>query len=247
MSFTTSLLLGITQGLTEFLPVSSSGHLVLVQSLFPAFVQPGVLFDVVLHAGTLTAVVLYFRQQILKLSSRYLLLIVVASFPAALVGYLFSSFFESLFVNPKLVGFALLATAAMSFFTDRFSTKRKKINFGQAFWVGLFQAVAIIPGISRSGSTIFAATATKIDRREAARFSFLLSVPAVLGANLLQFLKYGVSYQEISLDYYLVGFVAAAITGYLAIKLVYQFLLARNFKFFAVYCLLVGLGVILFF
>ncbi len=247
MSFTTSLLLGIIQGLTEFLPVSSSGHLVLIQSFSPAFAQPGVLFDVVLHAGTLTAIILYFWKQIPKLGSRYLSLIIVASLPAALVGYLFSDFFEGLFVNPRLVGFALLATAAVNFSVDRFSAKLKRINFGQAFWVGLFQAVAIIPGVSRSGSTIFAGTATKIDRQEAARFSFLLSVPAVLGANLLQFLKYGIGYQEISLNYYLVGFVMAAVAGYLAIKLVYQFLLAKKFKFFGIYCLLVGLGVILFF
>ncbi|OGM31504.1 hypothetical protein A2630_03720 [Candidatus Woesebacteria bacterium RIFCSPHIGHO2_01_FULL_44_10] len=240
MSLISALVLGIIQGLTEFLPVSSSGHLVLAQNLLPGFDQPGVLFDVILHAGTLLAIVIYFWKTLLGLSKNYLVLLAVGSIPAAVVGYLFSNFVEGLFGSVKVVGVALLVTAAMNFITDMVKEREgKKVKVWDALVVGFAQAIAIIPGLSRSGSTIFAATSRGIERQKAAEFSFLLSVPAVLGANLLQFSKYGGDSFGWSL--YAVGFLAALVFGLLSIKLTLSFLQAKNFKIFGAYCLMVGL------
>lgn len=245
MNLVNAIVLGLVQGLTEFLPVSSSGHLVLVQKFFPAFSQPGVLFDVVLHGGTLLAVLVYFRKAILKLDTKYVLLLIVGSIPAAVVGYLFSDFIEGLFTSVKVVGVALLATAVMNFLTDRARQKEgKRLKILDSFVIGLSQAVAIIPGVSRSGSTIFTAAARGVEKRQAAQFSFLLSVPAVFGANLLQFLKY--SGNGFDKEIYLVGFIGAFISGYFAIYLVFKFLTSRNFKVFGFYCLVIATLALLF-
>jgi len=244
MNIISALFLGLIQGLTEFLPVSSSGHLVLAQSFLPAFSQSGVLFDVVLHAGTLTAVVVYFRKKILGLTRREIILLVIGSVPAAIVGFLASDLIESLFTSTKVVGVALLVTAAMNILTDRFRQKIKKVRVLDSVVIGSFQALAIIPGVSRSGSTIFAATARGVNRQKAAEFSFLLSVPAVLGANLLQFYKYPGELGGNMLGL-TAGFVAAFISGYLAIYLVFKALLAKNFKLFGIYALVVGLSALL--
>jgi len=122
----TSILLGILQGLTEFLPVSSSGHLVLAQEFMPDFSQPGVLFDVTLHAGTLLAIIFYFRRTILKIKARYLLLLGLATIPAALVGFFFNSAIEGFFKNIKIVRFALIFTALLNFLTEKAKSRKKK-------------------------------------------------------------------------------------------------------------------------
>jgi len=240
-----SILLGILQGLTEFLPVSSSGHLVIAQSILPGFTQPGVFFDVILHLGTLFAVVVYFRKQILKLSRKYLMLLIVGTIPAAVLGFLFQDFFERLFLERQLVGFALIVTALMNFLTDKVKAKKSGISNSQSFFVGIAQAIAIVPGISRSGSTIFAATGLGIKKRQAAEFSFLLSLPAVAGANMLQLSKYHGEIDS-NLNIYLVGFIFAFVFGVLSIHLVLKFLLKSKFKYFGWYCLFVGiLGIFL--
>jgi undecaprenyl-diphosphatase len=238
-----SIFLGILQGLTEFLPVSSSGHLVLAQHLIPGFSQPGVLFDVTLHAGTLLSIVIYFRKKILKISKNYLLLLAIGTVPAVVFGFLFRTVIEGFFLSTRLVGLALIATSVMNFLTDRAKSKRKTFSYQDSALVGLTQALAIIPGVSRSGSTIFTATSLGIKRREAAEFSFLLSVPAVLGANILQFLTYTKN-AGLELDFYLFGFGAALVTGYLAIGATLRLLKEKRFKFFAFYCL--GLGLLAF-
>ena len=244
MNLFSSLLLGVLQGLTEFLPVSSSGHLVLAQYLIPGFSQPGVLFDVVLHLGTLFAIVAYFRKAILDISRKYLFLIAVGTIPAVLFGFLFQSAIEDLFRSVQVVGFALLLTAAMNYLTDWEVKKNKKISTKMAGVVGLAQALAIIPGVSRSGSTIFAGTRLGIAKKKAARFSFLLSIPAVAGANVLQLASHA-SGGSINPLYYFAGFLAAFISGYLAIGIVFRVLLSRRFRLFAAYCLLVAFLVIL--
>ena len=244
MDIFTALILGTVQGLTEFLPVSSSGHLVLGRYLLTSYKEPGVVFEAFLHAGTLFAILYYFRKEIFKLSKKYVFYIILATLPAALFGYLFSPFFEGLFESPRLVGFALLATGFLNLMTDLKVDTKRKLNYKNSIMIGFFQALAIIPGISRSGSTIFAGTRAGIKRENAAKFSFLLSVPAVLGANVLQFAKYGVSLEANAANY-LVGFIFAFVAGYFAINTVIKVLKEKKFKYFAYYCFLVGITTLL--
>lgn len=242
-----AIFLGVLQGLTEFLPVSSSGHLVIAQGFLPNFSQPGVLFDVTLHMGTLFAVLWYFRAQIIKLSREMLLLLVIGTVPAGLVGIVFADFLEGLFSSPRLVGVALLATGAMNWMVDRqkaIGNRQKAIGWRDALAIGVFQAVAIIPGISRSGSTIFAGVFQGIKKEDAALFSFLLSVPAVLGAMALQILSHGPE-NKINIPLYFIGATVAFVVGYLSIGILMQFLIKRRFRIFAIYSLIVGAGTIL--
>lgn len=243
MNLISSIFLGILQGLTEFLPVSSSGHLVIAQNLIPGFTQEGVLFDVILHAGTVLAVLYYFRKTLLKLTSKYLLLLLIGTIPAGLIGVFFGSSIEKLFNGVYLVGFALLFTAVLNFLTDRAKTESKEISIKKSILIGMAQALAIIPGISRSGSTIFAGTSLGIKRKEAAQFSFLLSVPAIVGANAVQFYKYGLS-GTVGIILYIAGFIAAFISGVIAINFVLKFLLGGKFKLFAYYCVVLGILVL---
>lgn len=247
MSYVWALLLGILQGLTEFLPVSSSGHLVIAQSLLPGFRQPGVFFEVVLHAGTLFAILYYFRDKIRKITGNYLLLLLIGSIPVALFGFLFRSEVEGFFGNVKIVGIAFFITALFNFFTDKTKTSRnldlnsnKILPWREIFLVGLLQALAIIPGISRSGATIFAGTEAGMSRKDAAEFSFLLSVPAVFGANALQFFVRQTD-NNVNLGLYALGFFASFVSGYIAIKLVIKFLQDKRFRLFAYYAVTVGL------
>jgi undecaprenyl-diphosphatase len=239
-----ALVLGVLQGLTEFLPVSSSGHLVIAQSLIPNFSQPGVLFDTFLHAGTTLSVIVYFRKTLRSISGRYLLLLALATIPAGLVGIIFQSTLESLFMSTKIVGVALIITAAVNFATDKTKGQRKPVGTRSALLIGVAQALAIIPGISRSGSTIFTGSSVGLKKEDAAKFSFLLSIPAIVGANVLEFMTHA-SIDNFEFVSYVFGFAAAFLSGYFAIKTVLKFLTARKFKYFALYCLIVGLVVLL--
>lgn len=240
MNILQASLLGLIQGLTEFLPVSSSGHLVIAQQLMSSFSQPGVLFDVVLHLATALAILIYFRDQLREIDKNFLILLALGSLPAFLVGFLFSDLVESFFESTLVVAFGLMVTAAMNWATDQTWARRPRVAKIDAFFIGLAQALAIVPGISRSGSTIFAATSLGVDRKEAARFSFLLSIPAILGANIYQLARYGIK-PVTGTAVYLAGFSVAAISGYLAISLVIRFLGEKKFKYFAVYCLVAAL------
>lgn len=240
MTLLQAAFLGILQGLTEFLPVSSSGHLVLAQSLISGFSQPGVLFDAVLHAGTTLAVIIFFWDKIRKLTKNYFWLLLVGTIPAAVAGVLFQSQFEALFSNPRAVGLALILTGAANFLVDRFPKGEKKLNWKNSLLVGLSQAFAIIPGISRSGLTIFTGVWRGIGRGEAATFSFLLSIPAIAGAAGWQILTHTSSLNEINLPNYILGATLAALFGYLSISTVLHFLTTQRFRAFAAYCFLVG-------
>lgn len=238
MNILSAAFLGLVQGLTEFLPVSSSGHLVIAQNLMN-FKQPGVLFDVTLHLATAMAVIIYFRKEILTLKPRMIGLLILGTIPAGLAGVLFQDQVEALFLSTKLVGVALLVTAVMNFYVDRQEGRREKVDSFDAAVVGIAQAIAIIPGISRSGSTIFAATQMNVDRRTAAKFSFLLSIPAILGAGFVQFISHGVG-ETIIVGPYLVGFVVAFASGLVAIHLVLQLLVEKRFKYFGFYAAIIG-------
>jgi undecaprenyl-diphosphatase len=239
MNIFNALLLGLIQGLTEFLPISSSGHLVIAQSLID-FSQPGVLFDTVLHLATTAAVIVYFRYKILHIKKADIKILIIGMLPAVIVGLFFRSFIEDLFTSTKIVGFALLLTATMNYFTDKAQARRRKINVIDSLVIGAAQAFAIIPGVSRSGSTIFAGTSLGVERSTAAEYSFLLSVPTIIGANVLELYTHGVT-DSIPLPQYIIGFIAAFVTGFITIGILMRLLTERRFKFFALYAAIVGI------
>ncbi len=251
--------LGLLQGLTEFLPVSSSGHLVLAQSVLPGFRQPGVLFDVLLHGGTLAAVVVYFRRDLVSLVAslarggdpaqrRLLAWIVAATVPTGVVGVAFRDFFERLFHAPRAAAGMLLVTGVLLWVSDVLGRARvplSGVGFGRALAIGTVQGVSIIPGISRSGSTIAAGKLLGVDGADAARFSFLISVPAVLGALVLELPGLRVA-EAGSLLPYAAGVLAAFLSGLWAIRFLLACLKKNRFRWFAVYCWAMGAGYLLF-
>ena len=266
MTLAEAFLLGWVQGLTEFLPVSSSAHLVLVQHLL-GFKEPLVFFDVVLHLGTLAGLFVYFWADIAHLvrdslygisyllhrkpmaqiaeivpHSRWALGILVASLPTGLMGILFKDWFESLFGSLQAVGIALWGTSAILWLTryhqkdERSMSEAKYLDF---FFIGFFQGIAIIPGISRSGATIAASLFRGFKREEAFRFSFLLAIPAILGAGLLEFQE-GVAQWQWGWPVLVGGFVASAVFGYLSLFFLDRVTRKGRLHYFAFYTFLVG-------
>jgi undecaprenyl-diphosphatase len=255
MTLTESLTLGALQGATEFLPVSSSGHLVLAQHLIGGFSQPGILFDVTLHLGTLIAIALYFwrdlsglitctwrRDQAAVIERRLLILLIVGSVPTAIIGLTFKHQVERMFESPALVAVMLLVTGTFLFIADRYhpgNRREETLTMTDAVLTGLAQGVAIIPGISRSGSTIVALLLRGVSGETAARFSFLLAMPAVGGAALLS-LRDAEKLLPGEFPLYLAGASAALIVGMLAIHLLLGVLRRRRLGWFALYCWLIG-------
>lgn len=246
-----SVLLGILQGLTEFLPVSSSGHLVLAQSLLPGFDGPAVAFDVLLHAGTLAAVLIYFRHDLAGIAAdfthprerglRLPLLLAVGTVPAAMVGVFFEDAIKPLFTSPRFAAAGLLITAFLLFLAWKIGTQGKRplgsLTLWAALFIGAFQAVAIVPGVSRSGATIAAGVFLGLSGLDAARFSFLLSIPAIAGAFLLES---GALKGMESSTFYIAGALAAALTGWASIAFLMRLLGKGRLLPFALYCLAVG-------
>ncbi|MCU0606923.1 MAG: undecaprenyl-diphosphate phosphatase [Candidatus Edwardsbacteria bacterium] len=263
MTLLHAIILGIVQGLTEFLPVSSSGHLALIENLF-GLSGGNLRFEVFVHLGTLAAVVVVFRKRISKLvravfkarvysdrgrlrftddNLRLALLLVLATIPAAVIGLLFDDAIERAFQSPVAVSALLLATGAILFGTRFVRAGEKKMNWWRALLVGCAQAVAILPGISRSGSTICAGIYAGTKQEDAAEFSFLLSVPVILGAGLLKFkdaLHQGIPAGE--LLNLAAGGLAAAAVGYVSIKLLLGIVRRRKLEYFAYYCWAAGLA-----
>jgi len=268
MSLFQALIMGIVQGLTEFIPVSSSAHLVLVPWAL-GWSGNTLAFDTMLHWGTLLAVGVYFWSDWISLakgffrslttsgpwntkpggrlhetSSKLAWWVILATIPAALIGFAFEGFFEALFSSVAAVGFFLLVTALILFLAERFThgwRPLREMRPSDALLVGLAQAGAIVPGISRSGSTISMGMARNLTREAAARFSFILSAPAILGAGLLQLTKLaseGITGSDVAVM--AVGFVAAAVTGYLCIKYLLAYLRRGSLYVFSAYCAVVG-------
>jgi len=236
-----SIILGLIQGLAEFLPISSSGHLVLFKSLF-GVETAGALFEAVLHLGTVTAVVIYFNKELLSIGKNQLKALLIATIPVGVIGFLFKDAVESLFTSTTIVGVALLVTAAINWFIDKQDGRKQNVDGIDAVFIGFAQAFAIIPGISRSGSTILAAKSMQIDSKAAAQFSFILSIPAILGANFVEFASHGIPQGEYGILFYVVGFISALASGLFAIDMMIKFLSAKRIKLFAVYCLIVGIA-----
>lgn len=242
MTLLEALILGIVQGLTEFLPVSSSAHLVMGEELFGAN-EPGVAFDVLVHSATLLAVLIYFRRRILELARErswsYGGKIVIGTIPAGLVGVLFESAIERTFADMGLLVLTLVVTGALLLSLNAIPTERSEVeepSWWQAWWIGCAQMVSILPGISRSGATIVTARWMGIAPAASAEFSFLLSVPAIAGAVVLQTGEMGTAMAAGEAIVYLVGWVAAFVSGMIAIMLVFRLLAGRGFSLFGGYC-----------
>lgn len=255
MTLAQALFLGLLQGLTEFFPVSSSGHLAIAQHFIEGFEQPGVLFDVMLHVGTMFAVIIYFWRDIRAIAAspfrrsgdsgvhrKMLLLIVVGSIPTAVLGLTFKDFFEGLFDNLVVVSSMLLLTGTLLFVSERFrrgTRKQGQLTLGDALVAGTVQGLAIIPGISRSGSTIASLLLKGVDGETAARFSFLLALPAVFGAALLS-LRHLHAVPQGELPLYLAGTAMAFVSGYISIRFLLAIIRRRRLFGFALYCWAVG-------
>jgi undecaprenyl-diphosphatase len=263
MSIIKAVFLGVIQGLTEFLPVSSSGHLVIFQNLLNVK-EPGVLFEIMVHIGTLVAVIIYFRKDVYHLIAsifqwggrrtkevrsyqRLLLYIIIATVVTGILGIAFQDFFESFFDSLLLVGFMLLITGLILFISDRVKdTSREDLTLWRSLVIGFAQSVAIIPGISRSGATISTAIFTKLTRDTAARFSFLLSIPAILGAALLNIKDLSQVVIDGTGISYIIGGITAAFVSYFAIKFLLQLIKKARLSYFSIYCWIVGVVVIVF-
>lgn len=255
MNLIQAVILGIVQGLTEFLPVSSSAHLVVVQHLF-GFKEPLVAFDVILHLGTLTALFVYLFRDLVRLvknifvpgpSTRLALGIVIASLPTAFIGFTFKDWFEALFGSLQAVGFALLGTTALLWMTRKLEAGRREIEKGKVLdfiFIGAMQGFAIIPGISRSGATLVTSLLRGFKKEDAFRFSFLLSIPAILGAGFLE-LRGGAGLGEINRVVLGAGFLASAFTGFFALGFLEKVILKGKLHRFAGYTLALGFVVLL--
>ncbi len=255
MSFTQAILSGIVQGLTEFLPVSSSGHLVLLHRFF-GFAQSDMFFDVCLHAATLAAVVLYFRKDIIQLirekDVKLIVCVGIATVPAVVAALLCEDKISLFFADYRKTAFMLMVTGmilfAGQFFLKKNQLGEKPVSYSASFLVGIAQAFALFPGISRSGATISAGLAGGLKREEAFRFSFLISIPIVAGAVIYKVLKPGV------LDLvtgemwvkYVFGMITAFIGGFLSLNLLWKFIKAGKLFVFGIYCILLGAGAVLF-
>lgn len=240
-------LLSILQGIAEFLPISSSGHLVLGKSLL-GMKEMGMRIDIFLHVGTLLAIFAFYWKIIYRIVKNlewdYLAKVIVSAIPAGAVGVLFKDQLETAFAEPKMVGGALIFTGIVLTATRFLRKGEKGVSFGRAILMGLAQAVAILPGVSRSGMTLAAARASGVEAEKSAEFSFLMSAPPIAGAALLQILKAGdaaAATTEVCWGLTIYGCLLAAVVGYLSLKLLLKSLKGRWFWLFGPYCAVVGL------
>ncbi|MFY0606696.1 MAG: undecaprenyl-diphosphate phosphatase [Cyclobacteriaceae bacterium] len=256
MSWIEALILGVIQGLTEFLPVSSSGHLEIGSVLLGVKTEENLLFAVIVHAATALSTIVVFRKDILEIlqgliefrwneSWAFAIKIIISMIPVGIVGVFFEDEISALFTgNLLLVGSMLIFTSALLFFTHFKKDNTKPVGTIHAFIIGLAQAVAILPGISRSGSTIATALILGVEKSKATRFSFLMVLIPILGASALKMKDYVESpstYDGLSLVSMVVGFLASFIAGYAACKWMVGIVKKGKLTYFAAYCLVVGL------
>lgn len=263
MDFIDSFLLGLLQGLTEFLPISSSGHLVLAKAFLSDDIQQGITFEVVVHFGTLCSILIYYRERIKQILQALVRLvshpgdfstlvekdedvkisgfILLSMIPAMVIGLTMESWIERVLMNPFTASFMLIVTGLILFFTRFVNRLDGSLSKSSSFTIGLAQAMAIIPGISRSGSTIATGLYLGIDREKVANFSFLMVIPVIAGAMLIKMLEMaetGIpSDAALSL---VIGFLAAFISGYYALKYLIIILKRQGLHYFAYYCWMIG-------
>lgn len=259
MDILQSFLLGLLQGLTEFLPISSSGHLALGEYFLGIEGKTGLTFEIVVHFGTLCSILIYYRKllwSLIKSGAKYVVApkqkasdpqvklisyILLSMIPAMIVGFTLKDKVEGIFASPLLVSVMLIVTGGILFMTKFAHQNEGRVTLGKSILIGLAQAFAMIPGISRSGSTISTALYLGVKREDAANFSFLMVIPVIGGAMLLEVLdliELGVENVEVlSL---VVGFITAFVSGYFALKYLIIILKKKGFHYFAYYCWAIG-------
>lgn len=281
MSLLQAIIMGIIQGLTEFLPVSSSGHLALFKILFGVETDTGMLFDVLLHVGTLIAICIVYYKDIWKLivegccivrdavinvvvfvknktkrehepyrrivnSSyrKFVMLVIVSTIPTGIIGFVGKDVVEKASEILIVPGICLIVTAVLLFIADHTNDGEKTpktITYTNAFGIGIAQGIATLPGLSRSGTTIAACLFSGFNRKFAVKYSFIMSIPAILGALVLELKDFsGVKVEGMELFYYIIGMLIAAVVGYICIKTMLVIVRKKKFTGFAIYCLLVG-------
>lgn len=256
-----AILLGVIQGLTEFLPVSSSGHLVLARHLI-GLEEAGVAFDVLLHLGTMLAIAVVYAKDLAALvrsglrfvtfrgdleDRRRVLTLAIGIAPVVVVGLAFQDTIERAFDAPRLAASMLLVTAVLLFVSHRFRRASGPVTGGRALFIGLVQILAILPGVSRSGSTIAAGMVAGVRPDRAARFTFLMAVPLFLGAALVELPHLSEGGTGMSAGVMLAGFLTSFVAGYAAIRWLLAVLSKGRFVYFGVYCALVGIAGLVFF
>lgn len=282
MSLLEAILMGIIQGLTEFLPVSSSGHLALFKILFDVETDTGILFDVLLHLGTLIAIFAVFYKDIFHMIGegfaiigdffrnvkiffgnvfgrkddpyyriidnsyrKFVMLVIVSTIPTGIIGYVAADVVEAASTILLVPGCCLIITAVLLFVSDRIEDGQKtpkNITYSNAFFIGICQGFATLPGLSRSGTTITACLFSKFNRKFAVKYSFIMSIPAVLGAVVLELADVAtVSVTASEVGCYIAGVLCAAVVGYICIKAMLVVVRKKKFTFFAIYCLIVGI------
>lgn len=246
MEMVYAILLAVIQGITEWLPISSSGHLAITQQLLG--VSPPLLFDILLHVGTIVAVMVFMRRDIVDIlralkkpdikdeNFKLALFVVVASFPTAVIGFTFRGYFESMFINPQAIGIALISTGIFLFFCE-IKKGDATISTPSSLLVGAAQGLSIAPGVSRSGATIGIALLMGVKRENAARFSFLLSIPAIFGATVFE--AKDASFAVIDSTMFLAAIVSGVV-GYLTIGFFLEFVKEKGMRPFSYYCLVAG-------
>lgn len=245
-----AIVLGVVQGVTEFLPLSSSGHLVITQKLF-GLTEPQLTFDVILHFATVVSVMFFFWKDILTLKTKDYILMAVATVPAAIIGVLFKDFIEGVFSSGSTLGWEFLLTALCNF-AIHIKLKHQEqqptttVTTKQALSIGSAQAAAIIPALSRSSLTVWAGLMSGLDRETAFRFSFLISIPAILGANLLTGLAIIRGGEQLpELTQVALGAFVAGCVGFASLSLFRYMIRHAQFKWFGWYCVFLGMAVFL--
>lgn len=253
VTFVEVLILAVVQGITEWLPVSSSGHLVILQQYLG--IERPVAFDVMLHLGTLCVILVVFRQDIIEIlkvlrrldfeseNGKLALFVIVGNIPTAIIGLIFQEVFESFFENLLVVGVALLVTGCVLFVSE-LRRNGKDLSYADSFLIGVSQGVSLIPGISRSGVTIATGLLRKVSWRKVLRYSFLLSIPAVMGAAVGKSKDLTLYTDEFAPM--LVGVITSMVVGYVSLKLLLRVVMKRQFHLFAYYCWVAGAFILLF-
>ena len=252
MGLIEAIILGIVQGLTEFLPVSSSGHIEIAKVLLGSSQEQSLIMTIVLHAATALSTIFIFREDIKEIirgllqfkwnkEFQFSLKVILSMVPATLIGLLFENEIELLFSGEiLLVGCMLLVTGLLLFLADKAKNTNQNVNFFHALIIGVSQAIAILPGVSRSGATISTSVLLGIDREKAARFSFLMVVPLILGKMGKDIISGDILIESATLMPLITGFTAAFITGLFACKWMIRLVKKSKLKYFSFYCFLVG-------
>lgn len=255
MSYLEAIILGIIQGLTEFLPVSSSGHLEIVKVIFGNESMPAesLTFTVILHFATALSTIVIFRKEIIEIlkglfqfqwneESKFSVKIIISMFPAAVIGLLFEKQLESFFNgNILVVGFMLLITGLLLYLADRAKNTNKNVGYKSAILIGFSQAIAMLPGISRSGATISTSVLLGVDRTKAAKFSFLMVVPLIFGKVIKDILSGDISLESGQFGAMGIGFISAFIAGLFACNWMINLVKNSKLYYFSYYCFIIGI------